>query len=193
MKNNYRFAVKTIIENSLYAVIYNDKQTDEFDYLFNSWQDVEYLFNFFENNKPDLQKDFYDNISVENAVLQTLKDAENLEQILLEKAKKGRNNASNNLQTLFKPLNNGENSKFPIPDYQESKVYGSVRKSWLRIYAIRIAKNVYIITGGAIKLTRTMNEREHTKNELEKLKKVKQFLIDEGILDSDDITDFFEI
>ena len=38
--------------------------------------------------------------------------------------------------------------------------------SWLRIYAIKLEPGCYIITGGAIKLTRTMQEREHTLNEL---------------------------
>ncbi|MEA3496047.1 MAG: hypothetical protein U9R42_08430 [Bacteroidota bacterium] len=63
----------------------------------------------------------------------------------------------------------------------------------MRIYAIRIEENVFIITGGAIKLTKTMNEREHLKNELKKLENVKQFLILEGIIDNDSIVDYLEL
>lgn len=33
--------------------------------------------------------------------------------------------------------------------------------SWLRLYAIKLEPGCYIITGGAIKLTRTMEERQH--------------------------------
>ena len=36
------------------------------------------------------------------------------------------------------------------------------RQSWLRLYAIKMNVGIYIITGGAIKHTRTMQEREHT-------------------------------
>lgn len=52
---------------------------------------------------------------------------------------------------------------------------------------------MFIVTGGAIKLTETMNEREHLLNELDKLKRVKQFLIENGIIDNDSIDDFLEI
>lgn len=40
-----------------------------------------------------------------------------------------------------------------------------------------------MITGGAIKLTLRMDEREHTKNELIKLEKVRRFLLKENIVD----------
>lgn len=40
-----------------------------------------------------------------------------------------------------------------------------------------------MITGGAIKFTLRMDEREHTKNELIKLEKVRRFLLKENIVD----------
>lgn len=55
--------------------------------------------------------------------------------------------------------------------------------SWLRIYAIKLASGIYIITGGAIKLTATMQEREHTRKELIKIEKVRRFLLQENIID----------
>jgi hypothetical protein len=62
--------------------------------------------------------------------------------------------------------------------------------SWLRIYAIKLATGVYIITGGAIKLTATMQEREHTQAELVKLDQVRNFLLSEGIIDNDGFIDY---
>ena len=44
--------------------------------------------------------------------------------------------------------------------------------SWLRIYAIKLEPGIYVITGGAIKLTRTMQEREHTLLELDKMEEM---------------------
>jgi len=193
MNNYLNFAIETIIENSLYAIEYNNTGNDEFNNLFENWSDPEYLDTFFNEHKADLQKDFYNNIPIEDAIIKTINEAEKLEHQLIEIAEKSKTSATESLQTLFKPLNNYENTIYPIPEYQKSKIYGSEHKSWLRIYAIRIDENIFIITGGAIKLTKTMNEREHLLDELEKLKHVKEFLINEGIIDNDSIVDFMEI
>ncbi|MCD6090056.1 MAG: hypothetical protein J7J72_01020 [Bacteroidales bacterium] len=191
MSNYSIFAVQIIIEDSLYAIKYKDKEYNEFSRLFEDWSDIEFLESFFEEHKQDLQSGFYKNISIEDAVEQTLIEADGLEQLIKKIAVKGKSDDYQNLQTLFKPLNNRD--EYPIPDYQKTKVYGSARNSWLRMYAIRIESNTFVITGGAIKLTRTMNERTHLLEELEKLKSVKQALIEEGIIDSDSLIEFFEI
>lgn len=49
---------------------------------------------------------------------------------------------------------------------------------------------MYIVTGGAIKLTATMQEREHTAEELAKIEKVRNFLIDERIVDDDSFIEY---
>ena len=54
---------------------FDDNQSDEFRKAFNQWQDVEYLEQFFEVNKTDLQREFYGNITVEDAVFRTLEIA----------------------------------------------------------------------------------------------------------------------
>lgn len=191
MSNYSIFAVQTIIEDSLYAIKYKGTEDNEFSRLFEDWSDIEFLESFFEKHEQDLQSGFYKDILIENAVEQTLIEADGLEQLIKKIAEKGKSDDYQNLQTLFKPLNNRD--EYPIPNYQKTKVYGSVRNSWLRIYAIRLEANTFVITGGAIKLTKTMNERAHLLEELEKLKSVKQALIEEGIIDSDGLMEFFEI
>ena len=62
--------------------------------------------------------------------------------------------------------------------------------SWLRLYAIRLEKGVFIITGGAIKLTASMAERSHTLQELLKMEKVRNFLLAEGIVDKQSFSDY---
>lgn len=62
--------------------------------------------------------------------------------------------------------------------------------SWLRIYAIKLEPGCYIITGGAIKLTRTMQEREHTLAELNKMESVRRFLVEGGVADADGFIDY---
>lgn len=60
----------------------------------------------------------------------------------------------------------------------------------MRIYAIKLAAGIYIITGGAIKLTATMQEREHTLLELQKMEKVRRFLLEEIIVDDESFIEY---
>ena len=62
--------------------------------------------------------------------------------------------------------------------------------SWLRLYAIKLEKGCYIITGGAIKLTRTMQERTHTLRELRKMEQVRNLLLEHGVIDTDGFSDY---
>ena len=62
--------------------------------------------------------------------------------------------------------------------------------SWLRVYAIRLEKTVFVITGGAIKLTQTMQERPHTWEELKKMDRCREFLKTNGIFDQDSLIDY---
>jgi len=55
-----------------------------------------------------------------------------------------------------------------------------------------LEKNVFVITGGAIKLTRTMQERSHTQAELDKLNQCRQYLASNGVFDSDSFISMIE-
>jgi hypothetical protein len=46
------------------------------------------------------------------------------------------------------------------------------------------------LTGGAIKLTRTMQEREHTLRELSKMERVRNLLLEQGVVDVDGFEDY---
>lgn len=202
------FAVRTIkiiVRDSLYSVEFEDNYDEfennefvedkssqnEFRRVFNNWQDPEYLEAFFDKYKNDLHSEFYNSVSTEDAIIKTIQEAFEFQQRILSFAETGKKDLSQSLQTLFKPLNKRDEAKYPIPEYQKNKAYGS-KKSWLRMYAIRIEDNVFIVAGGAIKLTKTMSVRGHLKKELEKLEEVKQFLISEGIINNESIIDFLE-
>lgn len=58
--------------------------------------------------------------------------------------------------------------------------------------AIRLEKNVFVITGGAIKLTPAMQDRQHTQEELNKLNLCRQFLLDNDVFDSDSFISMIE-
>lgn len=169
---------------AIFSVIFDDELLDELSRLFELWSDVEYLESFFEKNRVDLCRGYTGFPSVEEAVNRILDDACILEERLFELAKTGQHDSCNTLQTLFEPLSN----EIRLAELQKSKakIYSFRKSSWLRLYAIRIAPNLYVITGGAIKLTHRMEEREHTQKELVKLDKVKTYLQDHGLIHESD-------
>lgn len=164
-----------IFANKLYAVRRDGEDTDEWNKLVEVWMDVAWLEDFFEQNKHDLG--YFDCSSVEDAVMITLNDADDLFQHIQELA---------NLRGGFdRAFVNLDNSEYRTVELSKKKAKGRRRKSWLRVYAIKIDTDVFLITGGAIKLTNGMAEREHTQRELAKLQQCKSFLQENGITDED--------
>ena len=68
------------------------------------------------------------------------------------------------------------------------KSYGLDRPSFLRIYAIKLTDNTYLITGGGIKLAdKIQNSPDIKDHVIQNIKRVRAYLRENGILDSDDI------
>lgn len=161
----------------LYAIRYNSGEPDEFERLFELWNDVEYLENFCFDNQDDLKKSIFGYLTVEKAVEEILQEAQDLEYFLVDLVHKGFVGGVGQLQMIFRPLSNNE---YEIKSLQKTKA--SVTKTTyrrhpkLRIYAIRLASNLYIVTGGAIEFTATMLERDFLVDELKKIERVKNWL-----------------
>ncbi len=172
-----------IIKGSLYSMQFPDQEQDELTILFHNWLDASYLYDFFYNNRLDLFGPFFKHESIEKAVEETIEEAQNLFDKLIIMAKFGKNDPYNKLQKMFQPLSD---SDYKLRVYQKSKVKGNKKRSWLRLYAIRIEANTFVITGGAIKLTKTMNERNHTNKELQKLTVARDYLRKMEILFKED-------
>lgn len=177
--------ILVICRETLFAVQFEDAEVDEFSRVFDQWNDVAYLYNFFQKHIKDLQSGFYakhpERLSIETAIQRTLNEAEALEDRLKFVASGPERGVY--LQNYFKPLNNEDYRQKVL---KKSKATGLSRKSWLRIYAIHISDSCFVISGGAIKLTPTMNTRFHLFKELNKLETTKDYLMDRGMLDKDD-------
>ena len=84
------------------------------------------------------------------------------------------------LDSIFQPLH--DVSAFKHPRFRtDHKAYGLETK-WVRIYAVRCDKNVYVITGFGIKLVRKLQEDPLLVIELTKLQKATDFLKNQGFL-----------
>lgn len=163
-----------IFGEKLFAFHYDNEDENELNRLLGLWSDVGYLYHFLKDNKQDTG-------SLPNGKLieQIITDAEYINDFL----EKLSNNENEKLEYFFKPLYNSE--------YQSRELsLQKGRKSYLRVYALKIDKNCFVITGGAIKFNHLMEDRTHTDNELHKLESAKQFLKEQGVYDSDSFYEF---
>ena len=168
----------------LWAVRYDGEDDNELYNMFDKWNNVLWLRDFFRANKTDLWLN-YDMSDINEAVMDTIEDSEMLETALLDLSPNA------DLNTLFRPLSNYTQESYLKKE--KAKIM-KCRKhaSWLRIYAIKLNSGIFIITGDAIKLTATMQERTHTALELIKIEQVRRFLIDNGIADETGFEDYIK-
>lgn len=162
----------------LWAVKAHDTDADELTLLFRNWTNGEYLLDFFIENFEDL-KDFFHIDRLDEAVNDTFEDAEALQELVLDFP------YTEQLDSLFKPLDITDTRVRELSREKARNWDRERHASWLRKYAIRLEPNIYVVTGGAIKLTRTMQEREHTALELRKLNRCKEYLKSNGVFDQD--------
>jgi len=176
---------KILDDNRLWAVRYDEEKSNCFELLFSRWYDMNWLQSFFKENIADLSS-FFRITDVYEAVMDTIDEARRLECLMLDITPDA------NLDLLFKHL---ENNRFSEMSLGKEKAYGDGgyrHPSWLRIYAIKIEPGVFLVTGGAIKLTHEMRERSHTMAELAKMEQVRNYLLDCGVYDLDGFNDYID-
>lgn len=161
----------------LYSMQYDQSGMSEYKRVRQYWRDHESLYTFFNSHITDLKKGFWGDLSIEDAISTTMMDADQFEDALLTYCQGGKYE----LQVIFQPL---YNSEYRLVSLQKSK--GKIRRSWLRLYALRLERNCFIITGGAIKLTHNM-QAPHLQAELNKLERAKMFLQSNSIYIPEDL------
>jgi hypothetical protein len=163
--------IVSIFDDQLYAFHHSCEADNEFDRLMELWTDVEYLKNYAETNNIT---------NIEEFVESRLEEADEIQDLLADLTTQNRP-----LDYYFEPLSPSE--------YKErilSLKKGKIKKNRLRIYAIKIDENCFIITGGAIKMSQTMQGHSDTAKELTKINKAKDYLTSRGIMDLDS---FYEL
>lgn len=170
-------------DRKLWAVHFEDEEDNELYKVLNNWADVIWLRDFFKENIDDLNA-YFNITDIKVAVNDTIEDSERLRYIIMDIS------PDTDLSRIFRPLNNNEASDAMLQKEKArlKRKYG--HSSWLRLYAIKLIQGNYIITGGAIKLTATMQEREHTRQELVKIDKVRRFLLEENIIDDEGFIEY---
>lgn len=170
-------------DEKLWAVRFEGETNNEFIKLFYNWNDVMWLRTFFKENINDLSA-YFKITDINQAVKDTIEDSKKLRCIIMDIS------PETDLSKLFRPLDNNQASDAMLQKEKARLKRELGHSSWLRLYAIKLTAGVYIITGGAIKLTATMQEREHTRKELVKIDKVRRYLLEEGIIDDSGFIDY---
>ncbi|MGM9764942.1 MAG: hypothetical protein ACI3ZO_01160 [Candidatus Cryptobacteroides sp.] len=169
----------------LWAVRYDDCLDNVLDSIFGQWNDVVWLRNFFKANLEDLTS-YFKITDVNQAIYDTIDDSERLQCLIMDISPEA------DLDKLFRPLDNSRTSEMILGKEKARLRDTQKHASWLRIYAIKLEPGIYVITGGAIKLPRTMQEREHTLVELARMEKVRRYMLDNNIIDKDSFDDYLK-
>lgn len=173
----------------LHAVHYDNEVMNEWERLMELWNDTEYVTDYCYKNQSFLSDPHFEKASIQDIIDKIRKEVEYLEEYLDDFTNGTFTNAkAENLQAIFLPLKNNQTT---LPDLQMTKFKHTDRRSFrkpiLRIYALRVGVNTFIITGGAIKLTKTMEGHPDTKKELEKINAVRKYLLYHNITDKEQL------
>ena len=160
-----------IFAYTLFAFRYQGEVDNEYDRLMDNWTDVSFLRSYAKKNKVE---------NINQFVKDRLKDAEQI-QDLLEEITSNKEPLEYYFRTLF---DNESGAK--ILSLQK----GKIEKNGIRLYAIKIDENCFIITGGAIKMSQTMQDHPDSNEELKKIHRAKSFLQENTIVDKDS---FYEL
>ena len=169
----------------LWSVKYPEKEADELTMLFRNWSNGNYLLDFFLSNMEDL-KNFFHVQRISEAIKDTVEDAQVLQKLILDFP------YTEHLDGLFHPLSLSDNRVTEMTREKARNWDRDRHASWLRIYAIRVQEDVFVVTGGAIKLTQAMQDRPHTQEELDKLNQCREFLKNNGVIDQDSFVDLIK-
>jgi hypothetical protein len=170
-----------------------DDEIEEFSRIFKLWRDTKYIQDYLNQNIENLESGYYKYSSIDEVIDDIRNQAISLQKLILQYAENGFNTKGDNLQMLFKPLDNRESS---IPLHQETKAKPDkkeYKKPIIRLYAIRIDANTFILTGGLIKLTERMDQCPYGIIELDKIKQAKSFLKQQGIKFEEDLDNYYDL
>jgi hypothetical protein len=163
-----------IFEDQLFGLVCEPEEFDELSRLLNLWSNVAFLYDYARSHGVADVRSF------------TMSVLLHLEQI---------QNRIERIRTKQEPM---DYFFQPLSLIEHNRVLGLVKGKTmhnpLRIYGIKVDDDCFLITGGAIKMSQTMQGHPDTMNELLKMTRVRDFLIQEGVLDASSLNDLlFEL
>lgn len=166
-------------DQRLLSFHYEGEKENEYDRLMEFWTDVNLVREYAKKNgiteKTTLNK-FVNEINNNAEYVQDwLDDIEN---------------GKGNLEDFFEPLDNAEARKVEKLFKNQCVITKQKGKRYvLRVYAVRIDIDTYLVTGGAIKWSGKMDGHDDTRNELSKFTEAINYLSENGVFDKNSLID----
>lgn len=177
--------IESIHPPYLFSVRHDDRTLNEFDRLFEEWNDLGSVIGFLEENSHLLGKGTWQHLPTpELAAAQVLDEAEEMEDTIGGLCDNAANGHKPDLDSLFHDF--GGAYKY-VKEYVPVKSYGGASPSLLRLYAIKLESNTYVVTGGGIKLCRTIQDSPGMDKVMPGIDQVRTWLKANGIMDKEDI------
>lgn len=178
----------------LYAIKYKDEEFDEYNRIFEDYENLNKVLKFFELNKCNIGQFYVKELGL------SIDETEAYAKIVIEEAIA--------LEEIFEELIDNTvdgispciGSRFSIlegyekPPLRALKSYGTNDPSMLRIYAIEISFNQLIIFYSGIKITHKISECPILRdNVIQRARKVIEFLKSKGIIDEESLDTYIEM
>ena len=177
--------IEEIYKPNIYSIKYNGQELCEFDRLFDAWNDITEVVEFMQAHQAYLNNPVWgEQYTPISAARKVRDEAIELEDLFYNLCKNTDQGKTPDFDSYFKFLG----GKYHVYEYIPMKSYGTGRPSFLRIYAIKLKNNLYVITGGGIKLADTIQDSPDLQNHvIQNIDKVRAWLIQNGIMDEQDL------
>lgn len=177
----------SIHKGYLYSVKFEGEESDEFNRVIEEVTDVSAVLDFLKANE-DMFDSYFGRYfrTKEEAAERIAEEADDMESYLDYLESNARNKKKPDYDNFFQYLNGMYKCDIK---YIPMKAYGvNYRMSFIRLYAIKLQPNVYVVVDGGIKLGRTIQESPGLKETvLNKIRIAKEYLQANGIIDAEDM------
>lgn len=182
--------IREIYKGCLYSIKFDEADTDEYSRVISLWKDLDYLVEFFKANAKEVDQPFWREVGLSPdkplvSAERVASEAIVLASHISDLAQNAADGKIPDFEDFFHPLG-GKYSY--VRELEPHKSYGTFNPSLLRLYAIRLERNVYLIVFGGIKLGSTIQNSPGLKEQVfNRIDNVIAFLKANGIFDGNDI------
>lgn len=181
----------TTTQQVLYSIIIKGNKS-EYEKAFENLFSAQYVRSYLKDNLEYIKSsDVYKGENLEQALIGIRNERDEILKRLNADVLK----IPNCLEELFQPLTNTDYRERPLKPSKlklESKHDRTFKNSKIRIYAIRVTKNMFVVTGAAIKLVKEMKDHPDTNAEEIKINQVRNWMKNNNIETEDDLTYYYE-
>lgn len=176
-----------IIPPYLYSMQYDNEPLDEYHRVFRDWHEASFLAEFFRLNAEYLQQPFWKEYfsEPEDAAKDVIVDATALERYINQLADNAKNGETPDFESYFQPLEGKYIYEWKLIPM---KGYGTGKPTFIRLYAIRMEENCYLVVYGGLKLADTIQNSPVLKTEVfKRIDQTLAYLKQEGITEQEDL------